>query len=216
MGSMIMIGKPSRKWCRRNFKGSDFISFLEICIEGTPMVDILVLAQMMRSVLMLLLLTICQPPPILKNVLRIHEMTLLLVPLSSKAFLINIQDLIHSLNNKYFQDFVQIFKPYWKLVIWNVTCILGAQEHKITSRGCISTTKFDVFQYYPKISYLVIGGKIWYPHWFWAVLFYTRPLMALQYLIFFVMQLPYYTYFSLTQFVFFSSLITYWYLDFGL
>jgi hypothetical protein len=159
MGSMIMIGKPSRKWCRTNFKGSDFISSLEICIEGTPMVDILVLAKMMRSILMLLLVTIWQPPPILKNVLRIHEMKILLVSLSSKAFLINIQDLIHSLNNKYFQDFVQIFKPYWKLVIWNVTCILGAQEHKITSRGCISTTKFDVFQYYPKLSYLVIGGK---------------------------------------------------------
>jgi hypothetical protein len=123
------------------------------------MVDILVLAKMMKSVLMLLLLTICQPPPILKNVLRIHEMTLLLVPLSSKAFLVNIEDLIHSLNNKYFQDFVQIFKPYRKLVIWNVTCILGTQEHKITSRGCTSTTKFDVFQYYTKISYLVIGGK---------------------------------------------------------
>jgi hypothetical protein len=114
---------------------------------------------MMKSVLMLLLLTICQPPPILKNVLRIHEMTILLVSLSSKAFLINIQDLIHSLNNKYFQDFVQIFKPYWKLVIWHVTCILGAQEHKITSRGCISTTKFDVFQYYSTMSYLVIEGK---------------------------------------------------------
>jgi hypothetical protein len=123
------------------------------------MVDILVLAKMMRSVLMFLLLTICQPPPILKNVLIIHEMTILFVLLSSKAFLINIQDLIHSLNTKYFQDFVQIFKPYRKLVIWNVTCILGAQEHKITSRGCISTTKFDVFQYYPKFSYFVIKGK---------------------------------------------------------
>jgi hypothetical protein len=81
------------------------------------MVDILVLAKMMRLVLMLLLLTICQPLPILKNVLGIHEMKILLVLLSSKAFLINIQDLIHSLNNKYFQDYVQIFKPYWKLVI---------------------------------------------------------------------------------------------------
>jgi hypothetical protein len=148
------------------------------------MVDILVLAKMMRSVLMLLLLTICQPPPILKNVLRIHEMTIFFVPLSSKAFLINIQDLIHSLNNKYFQDFVQIFKPYWKVVIWHVTCIWGAQEHKITSHGCISITKFDVFQYYTKILYLVIGVRIWYPHWFWVVFFYTRPLMALQHLIF--------------------------------
>jgi len=114
---------------------------------------------MMRSILMLLLLTICQPPPLLKNVLWIHEMTILLIPLSSKAFLINIQDLIHSLNNKYFQDYVQFFKPYWKLVIWHVTWILGAQEHKITSLGSISTTKFDVFQYYPKNSYLVIEGK---------------------------------------------------------
>jgi len=82
--------------------------------------------------------------------MTIHEMTILLVPLSNKTFLINIQDLIHSLNNKYFQDYVQIFKPYWKLVIWHVICILGAQEHKITSCGSISTTKFDVFQYYAK------------------------------------------------------------------
>jgi hypothetical protein len=67
------------------------------------MVDILIFAKMMRLFLMLLLLTICQPPPILKNVPRIHEMTILLVPLSSKAFLVNIQDLIHSLNNKYFK-----------------------------------------------------------------------------------------------------------------
>jgi hypothetical protein len=81
------------------------------------MVEIIVLAKMMRLVLMLLLLTICQPPPILKNVLIIHELKILLVLLSSKAFLVNIQDLIHSLNNKYFQDYVQIFKPYWKLVL---------------------------------------------------------------------------------------------------
>jgi hypothetical protein len=167
------------------------------------MVDILVLAKMMKSVLMLLLLTICQPPPILKNVLRIHEMTILLVSLSSKAFLINIQDLIHSLNNKYFQDFVQIFKPYWKLVIWHVTCILGAQEHKITSHGCISTTKFDVFQYYSKISYLLIGGKNLISSLILSssLLYKTSYGIAIPH--FFVMQFPYYTYFSFIQFVFF-------------
>jgi hypothetical protein len=80
------------------------------------MVDILILAKMMKLVLMLLLLTICQSPPIFKNVLNIHEMTIFFVPLSSKAFLINIQDLIYSLNNRCFQDHVQIFKPYWKIV----------------------------------------------------------------------------------------------------
>jgi hypothetical protein len=101
---------------------------------------------MMRLILMFLLLTICQSPPIFKNVLSIYEMTILLVPLSSKAFLINIQDLIYSLNNKYFQNHVQIFKPYWKIVNWHVTCILGAKEHKIISRGSISTTKCHVFQ----------------------------------------------------------------------
>jgi hypothetical protein len=85
-------------------------------------------------------------------------MIILLVPLSSKAFLINIQDLIYSLNNKYFQNHVQIFKPYWKIVNWHVTCILGAQEHKITSHGSISTTKCHVFQYYHRLSYLVIEG----------------------------------------------------------
>jgi len=56
------------------------------------MVDILILAKMMRLVLMFLLLTICQSPPILKNVLSIPEMTTLLVPLSSKVFLIKVQD----------------------------------------------------------------------------------------------------------------------------
>jgi hypothetical protein len=145
--------------CRTNFKGPDFIFFLEICIERTRMINILILAKMMRLVLMLLLLTICQSPLILKNVLSIHEMTILLGPLSSKAFLINTQDLIYSLNKKYFQDHVQIFKPYWKIVIWHITCILGAQEHTITSPRSISTTKCDVFQYYPKLSYLVIKGK---------------------------------------------------------
>jgi hypothetical protein len=54
------------------------------------MVDIIVLAKNDEIGLMLLLLTICQPPPILKNILRIHEMKILLVLLSSKAFLINI------------------------------------------------------------------------------------------------------------------------------
>jgi len=83
--------------CRTNFNG------LEICIEKTYMADILILEIMMRSILMFLLLTICQSPPIFKNVLSIYEMTILLVPLSSKAFLINIQDLIYSLNNKYFK-----------------------------------------------------------------------------------------------------------------
>jgi len=89
--------------CRTNFKGLNFFFFFKICIKGTHMVDIMILTKMMRLVLMLLLLTICQSRPILKNVLSIHEMTILLVPLSSKAFLINIQDLIYSLNNKYFK-----------------------------------------------------------------------------------------------------------------
>jgi len=145
--------------CRTNFNGLDFIFSLEICIERTCMADILILAKTMRSILMFLLLTICQSPPIFKNVLSIYEMTILLVPLSSKAFLINIQDLIYSLNNKYFQNHVQIFKPYWKIVNWHVTCILGAKEHKIISRGSISTTKCHVFQYYTRLSYLVIEGK---------------------------------------------------------
>jgi len=43
--------------------------------------------------------------------IRIHEISL------NKAFLASILDLVHSLNNKYFQAYVQILKPYWKIVI---------------------------------------------------------------------------------------------------
>ncbi len=120
-----MMGNLVGNSCKTNFKGLDFISFLEICIEGTPMVDILILAKMMRLVLMLLLLTICQPPPILKNVLRIHEMKILLVLLSRLCA--NFQTLLETCH-------------------LTVTCILGAQEHKITSYGSISITisKFHI------------------------------------------------------------------------
>jgi hypothetical protein len=117
--------------CRTNFKGLDFICSLEICIKGSLMVDIIVLAKMMRLVLMLLLLTICQPPPILKNVLRIHELKILLVLLSSKAFLIN---------------YLANFQPLLETCHLIVTCIVGAQEHKITSYASISITipKFHI------------------------------------------------------------------------
>jgi len=134
--------------------------------------------------------------------MTIYEMTILLVPLSSKAFPINIQDLIHSLKKIKFQDYVQIFKPYWKLVIWHVICILGAQEHKITSHGSISTTKSDVFQYYFKFSYLVIEGKNLISSLILSssLLYKTSYDIAIPH--FFVMQLAYYTSFSLTQIVF--------------
>ncbi len=50
------------------------------------------------------------------STIDMHEISILFVPLS-KVFLANIQDSVHSLNNNYFQAYVQIFKPYWKLVI---------------------------------------------------------------------------------------------------
>jgi hypothetical protein len=79
-------------------------------------VDLLIPTKMMRSILILLLLAIGQPLLIPMNVLSIHEISILLVTLS-KAFITSIQDLVHSLNNNYFQAYVQILKPYGKLVI---------------------------------------------------------------------------------------------------
>jgi len=79
-------------------------------------VDLSIPTKMMRSVLILLLLAIGQPLLIPMNALSIHEISILLVPLS-KAFLTSIQYLVHSLNNNYFQAYVQVLKPYGKLVI---------------------------------------------------------------------------------------------------
>jgi hypothetical protein len=50
------------------------------------------------------------------STISIHEISILLVRIN-KAFLVSIQDLVHSLNNNYFQTYVQILKPYLKLVI---------------------------------------------------------------------------------------------------
>jgi hypothetical protein len=168
----------------------------------------MIFAKMIRLVLMLLLLTICQSPPILKNALNIHEMKIFLVLLSSKVFLINIQDLIYSLNNKYFQDYVQIFKPYWKIVIWHVTCILGVQKHKITSHGSILATKCDVFQYYPKLSYLVIEGKNLISSLILSSSFLYKTSYGIAIPFFFVMQLPYFFFlYTICVFFFFDYLL---------
>lgn len=66
----------------------DYIASLQTCIEGTHVVDIPVPAKVIRSVLMLLLLAVDQPLPVPKNVLNI------LIPLSSRALLTSIQDLV--------------------------------------------------------------------------------------------------------------------------
>jgi len=53
-----------------------------------------------------------------------------------------------------------ILKPYCKLIIWHVTCILGVQEHKVTSYNHSNYFKSDVFQYCPKLSSFVMEGEI--------------------------------------------------------
>jgi hypothetical protein len=83
----------------------DYIASLQTCIEGTHVVDNPVPAKVIRSVLMLLLLAVGQPPPVPKNVLNIHEISIL-VPLSSRALLTSIQDLVHPPNNNFFQAYV--------------------------------------------------------------------------------------------------------------
>jgi hypothetical protein len=55
----------------------DYIASLQACIEGIHVVDIPVPAKVIRSVLMLLLLAVGQPPPVPKNVLNIHEISIL-------------------------------------------------------------------------------------------------------------------------------------------
>ncbi len=86
----------------------------------------------------------------------IHEIALLLLPLSTKPFLLNLPHFIPSLNNRSFQPYVQIFNPYSKFLLLHVICILRAWPRQITSPASISAIKSPVFPYCPKSSYLLI------------------------------------------------------------
>jgi hypothetical protein len=56
------------------------------------------------------------------STISIHEISILLVPIN-KAFLVSIQSLVHSLNNNYFQTYVQIPQTLFE------TCHLTCNMH---------------------------------------------------------------------------------------